>query len=213
VNVVTNHTITPLKNLTQTYAVNATATYGNRLSSVVSATVYFGGTKYVLEGFGPYVSVYRPLSGNITASPATPTEGKGFTLTLVITNPSAVNVTSVLFTLPVPSGITVSQVSGGSVTGGELTVTAASLAAHGSLTVTATAVAGTGATYSLSASKLTFVYDGRTMKGVTPTHSITVNENTTTRYILPLVIAVVVLLGAAFYMRRMAAPSAPASPK
>lgn len=205
--------IAPGDNLSTRYGVTATTAYGNHTSSAISATIFFGGNKFSLEGLGPYVSVYRPLNATITTTPSIPTEGKDFNFVLKIHNPTAVNVTSVLFTLPVPSGLTLSDLNNASISNGILTVSISSLLSHSNYEATGVAVASSGTTVSLDKADLTFSYKGVTIKGATPTQEISIKVNVTSRYLIPIAIAIIALLAVSFYVRRMAASNAPVSPK
>jgi hypothetical protein len=210
---VTAGSIVPGGNLSKSYGVTATAVYGNHTSSSITSSIFFGGTKFSLVGLGPHVSVYQPLNVKITTTPSIPTEGKDFDLALTIHNPTAVNVSNVLFTLPVPSGLTLSQLENAVVSDGVLTVNTPLLLSHSDYEVTGVAVASSGTTVPLGNARLTFVYQGVTIKGVIPKQGITVGVNVTSRYLIPTAIATVALLATVLYVRRMAAPTVPASPK
>jgi hypothetical protein len=210
---VTAGSIVPGGNLSKSYGVTATAVYGNHTSSSITSSIFFGGTKFSLVGLGPHVSVYQPLNVKITTTPSIPTEGKDFNLALTIHNPTAVNVSNVLFTLPVPSGLTLSQLENAVVSDGVLTVNTPLLLSHSDYEVTGVAVASSGTTVPLGNARLTFVYQGVTINGVTPKQGITVGVNVTSRYLIPTAIATVALLATVLYVRRMAAPTVPVSPK
>ncbi len=205
--------IAPGDNLSTRYGVTATTPYGNHASSAISSTIFFGGNKFSLEGLGPHVLVYQPLNATVTTTPSVPTEGKAFNFVLTIHNPTAVNVSSVLFTLPVPSGLTLSGLSNATISSGVLTISTSSLPAHSNYVATGVAVASLETTVPLDKAKLTFMYEGVTIKGTTPKQGITIRVNVTSRYLIPIAIAFVALLAAAFYVRRMAASTVPASPK
>ena len=87
------------------------------------------------------------------------------------------------------------------------------LLSHSDYNATGVAVASSATTVPLDKANLTFVYDGVTIKGTTPTQGITIGVNVTSRYLIPIAIAFVALLAVAFYVRRMAASTVPASPK
>ena len=76
----TSSSIAPGGNLSRSYVVTASAVYGNRSSYPIASSIFFGGTKFSLEGLGPYVAVYQPLNVTITTTPSVPTEGKDFNL-------------------------------------------------------------------------------------------------------------------------------------
>ncbi len=208
-----NGSISPHDNLSKTYVVNTETVYGNHTSSPITSSFFFGGTEFSMEGLGPYVPVYQPLNATVKTTPAVPTEGKDFNFDLTIYNPSALNVSSVLFTMPVPSGMTLSQLTDAMVSDGNLTVNIPLLQPHSDYNVTGVAVASSGTTILLKGASLTFVYQGTEIKGFTPTQGIVIAENVISRYLIPMAIALVALLAAAFYVRRMAAATVPASPK
>lgn len=209
----TSPTVAPGDNINVTYPVAMSQTYGNLSANAVSTVFYFGGTSFAVQGTRPKVLVYKPLSASIVTSPATPEEGKTFTITVEINNPSGVAVNDVVFSLPLPSGLTLSNLQNAQASSGALTVDAGSLGPGSNATATASAVAGSGITIPFSKAKLTFSYSGKAVNGVVPKSSgIAIAENVTTRYVIPTAIVLVVMLAVAFYLRRMA-PSGPASQK
>jgi len=208
-----NSSIAPGGNLSASYGVTASTAYGNHTSSIITSSLFFGGTAFSLEGLGPFVQVYQPLSLTITTTPSAPKEGKDFNFVLTIHNPTAVNVSNVLFTLPVQSGLTLSRLSNATVSSGVLTVSTSSIPAHSDYGATGVAVASSETTVSFGKAKLTFVYEGETIKGTTPTEGIAVGVNATSRYLIPIAVVIVALLAVAFYVRRMAGSTVPASPK
>lgn len=200
-------------NVTFSYGVTASQTYGNLTGASVSASFFFGAAAFSTLGAGPRVQIYQPLSVSILTLPATPEEGKNFTITFQILNPSGVPVSNVLFTLPVPAGLGLSKLQNAQVSAGLLTVTAGSLGPHSSTTATASAVASSGIVVPFDKAKLTFTYAGVTINGLVPKAGIGINEDVTTRYLIPTAFILLALLATAFYVRRKAAPSVPASQK
>ena len=201
-------------NSSLSYGVTAAQTYGNLTGTPATAKFYFGGTLFTLSGPKPVVRVYQPLTAAITTTPTTPEEGKNFTISFQIVNPSGVSVSNVEFTLPVPSGVGLSDFNGVTFSSGVLMVNAGSLAAHATATATVSAVASSGITIPFKNAKLTFSYSGTSINGTVPTSSgIAIGENVTTRYLIPIAFVFLVLVFTAFYVRRKAAPTVPASPK
>ncbi|MDG7028140.1 MAG: hypothetical protein JRN16_07000, partial [Nitrososphaerota archaeon] len=208
----TAHSIPSSGNVTFSYRVTTSQLYGNLSGTPVTATFYYGGTQFTLDSPAPHVYVYPPLSVTVTSNPTTPEEGKPFKILVQIINPSGLQVSDVNFTLPLPSGITLSDLQSAQATSGDMTVYVGSLAPHGSASANATAVASSGISVPFSGAKLTFVYGGSTVNGVVPANSgIVISENVLLRYIIPSGFILLVTLGVAFYLRRMA--TAPASPK
>ena len=198
---------------TLSFAVTASQVYGALSSTPATASFYFGGTPFSLQGPKTAVEIYHPLTVTIAASPTTPEEGKAFTLTVVISNPSQVSVSDVLFSLPLPAGLALSGLQGAQLSSRTLTVSAGSLGPGADATATATGTAGSGITVPFSGATLTFSYAGTKVSGVVPkTSSIKIAENVTTRYLIPVAAILLVTLAVAFYVRRLAS-SAPASPK
>jgi len=196
------------------YGVTATQTFGTLNGTAGTASFYFGGSSFTISGAKPSVKVYQPLTATISTYPITPEEGKNFTITFTITNPSGVPVSDVLFTLSVPSGVGLSDLRNAQLSAGVLTMNLGSLSAHGVATATVSAVASSGITIPFSNGKLTFTYSGITINGLVPTSTgIAISEDITTRYLIPTAFVLLVLLFTAFYIRRKVGPTVPASPK
>jgi hypothetical protein len=210
----TTSALTPGGNNTLSYNVTATQTFGNLTGTPATVKFYFGGTLFTISGVNPKVEIYQPLTVTITTTPRTPEEGKNFTISVEIKNPSGVEVSNVQFILPVPSGVGLSNLKGATFSSGSFSVSPGNLAAHGTATATATAVASSGITIPFAKAKLTFSYSGTSISGIVPTGSgIAIGEDITTRYIIPMAFVFLVLLFTAFYVRRKATPTVPASPK
>ncbi|HKT22348.1 MAG TPA: hypothetical protein VJR06_07065, partial [Nitrososphaerales archaeon] len=84
--------LAPGGNVSIAYPVSMSQTYGNLSATPVSAAMYFGGTSFTLHGVRSTVRIYQPLTVSIVTSPSTPEEGKAFTITFEINNPSGVTV-------------------------------------------------------------------------------------------------------------------------
>jgi len=206
--------LAPGGNNSFSYDVVAAHTFGNLTGTPATVKLYFGGTLFTISGPKPEVEIYQPLTVAISTTPANPEEGKNFTISVAISNPSAVDVSNVKFTLPVPSGVGLSNFNGATLSSGVLAVSAGALAAHGMATATVSAVASSGITIPFKDAKLTFSYSGTSINGTVPTGSgVAIAENVTTRYLIPIAFVFVVLILTAFYVRRKAAPTVPASQK
>ncbi len=207
--------IAPGGNVTLSYGVTMLTVSGAQTAAVATASFYFGGTPFSIQGSAPKVNIYQPLSVKISTTPTTPVEGKNFTVTIEISNPTAVQVSNVVFTLQVPPGLSLSGLSNAQLSKGVLTVSVGTLAAHGNFSATAVGVASSGITIPFSNAKLTFSYSGTTINGNVPKSSgIAIAEDVFTRYIIPTGFILIAVLAVAFYVRRKATvPTAPASPK
>ncbi|HUH82262.1 MAG TPA: hypothetical protein VLX33_00110 [Nitrososphaerales archaeon] len=205
--------ITPGGNVTLSYGVTVLSVSGAQTAAAPTASFYFGGTPFSVQGSAPKVNVYQPLAVTVSTSPTTPEEGRNFTITIEITNPAAVQVSDVVFTLPVPSGLSLSGLVNAQVSKGVLTVSVGTLGAHGNFTASAEAVASSGITVPFAGAKLTFSYSGVTVSGSVPKSSgIAIAEDVFTRYIIPTGVVLIAVIAVAVYIRRKAATS-PSSPK
>ncbi|HMD79143.1 MAG TPA: hypothetical protein VKF39_04075, partial [Nitrososphaerales archaeon] len=198
-------------NSTLTYSAKALSTQGTLNSTGSTATFYFGGAQFSQSYAGPRVTIYLPLSASITTSPSGTTEGKPFTLAITIANPSGVTVTNVVFSIPIPSGLSLTQLQGATITGKNLTIQAPSLGPDQTVNATATAQASSGITVPFAPATLTFGYGGVTVSGTVPSGGIAIGENVTARYVLPIGLVLLVLLAAVYYVRKISKPSVPAS--
>jgi len=205
--------IAPGGNVSFSYGVVASPTSGIFQSTNVIANFYFGGSFFLTHVPGPTVTVYRPLGVTISTSPSTPIEGKSFKILVSITNPSGVDVSDVLFRLPIPSGLSLSQLQNANFGGGALTVSSSTLAAHAKVNASASGVASSGIIVPFNRATLTFSYAGSTVGGRIPTQGIAIGEDVTTRYLVPTALVLLALLATAYYVRRKAQPTAQASPK
>jgi hypothetical protein len=205
--------IAPGSSLDFNYNATTLQEYGNLTAAKVATTFFFGGVQFSVQANGPVVLVYQPVSALITTTPSSPIEGKSFTLNIQLTNPSGVAVSNVLLSLPIPSGVSITQLQNAQVAGGTLTVSAGSLAPHQSFNASGSAVAGSGTVIPFDNAKLSFAYNGVTVNGRLPSTGIAIGEDITTRYLLPIALVLVALLATAYYVRRLASPSARSSPQ
>ncbi len=204
--------ISPGEVKTIAYTVNTTSASGSSTSSIVTEDFYFGGTLFNLQTPGPAIEVYKTLNATVTTTPASPTEGQQFEVNVVITNPSGVNVTGISLVLPFQSGTKLSLPSSDAAASGtKLTVTGAVLGANSSLDASVEATSPSGTAIDFTSATLTFTYNGVKLNGGVTQEAITVGENVTVRYYIPIAIAILALLGTAFYVKRKVSPIGPAS--
>jgi hypothetical protein len=208
-----NESVSPVKPLTFSYNVTVASDYGNQTGQPVGASFFFGGIRFSTSSQSGHAVIYQPLSASISSSPATPMEGKRFSIIVTITNPSPLTVSDVRFSLPLPAEINVISATNASVSNGQIAINANQLAKNGVYSANVTATSSSGISIPFSGSKLTFSYAGLSIKGHLPGQGIVINEDVLTRYVLPIGLALVVLLAVAVVVRRMARPSAPVSLK
>jgi uncharacterized repeat protein (TIGR01451 family) len=199
--------LAPGANETFSYAlVIASNQFGNVTGTPVSVNFLFGGMHEIISLGSGNMVVYQPVKATVTTSPTSPEENHDFTMTVTLANTAAVPVSNVVYTLTLPSGVTV--VSGGSVSNHVVTITVPSMQADTNQNVSLTLSTNTGLTIDTTASHLTFQYLGATLKGLPVSSSIVVNVDATTRYTLPIIVAIVIALVAIVFVRRKVGPVA-----
>ena len=189
------------------YSVSATSGSGGVAPSNATSEFYFGGVLFQIQNPVPDETVFKPLSVSVSTAPASPIEGKAFKVSVEITNPSNVTVSDVTFILPLGKAPSLSQLTGLTAPGGTLTVYNATLSPRGDLTASVEVVAGSGTSVNFDSASLTFSYGGQTLKGTLPSGGISVGENVTTRYLIPIALVFLAMLATSYYVRRRASPT------
>jgi hypothetical protein len=188
----------------QSYSYGVTTTSaasGNSSASVVQSSMVFGGTSVSIAFSRGWMVVYKPLQAQISYKPTSPVENHDFTVTVTITNPSTVPLSSAVITLPVPDGVSV--LNGSSpIANHKVSISFSSVPANSSQSISLLFRASMGVTLDTSTSSLVYHYQNATLSGTVPSLKIAVSEDLTTRYVLPIVIAGVIALAALVYMRR-----------
>ena len=192
---------------------SANGVKGNFTSETVSSTFFFAGRSFSQSWPGPRVTVYDKPTAAVIASPLKPQEGRPFSLAITLSNPGGVPISQVEFVLPIPIGVTVTPGDGTTVSSGSLHVSVPILAPHAAITANATAVSQSGVAIPFDGATLKFVYGGSNPNGAVSGQGIIVGENVTSRYLIPTALMFVVLLGVSLFVRRMARPTAPSSPR
>ncbi|MDG6925271.1 MAG: hypothetical protein JRN09_01830 [Nitrososphaerota archaeon] len=184
-----------------TYPVALTAAaYGNVTGAVVATDFLLGGAVQGLSLSKSSVVVYAPVTATVASSPTSPEENHNFRLVITFSNTAAVSVSNVVYTLQLPSGVSV--VSGATVSGHQVTVTLPSMQPNSNQNVTLTLSTNTGLTIDTAGSHLAFQYLGAALTGVAPAKSIVVSIDVTTRYTIPIAVAVLVGILAVVFARR-----------
>jgi len=209
----TNSTVSPGRSLSLAYNATITTATGNQTAAGVTASYFFGGIKFSTTRGGSWVDIYNPPVVSIASTPSSPVEGKQFTIVISISNPSPLVLSNIQFSLPIPTEVHFSSMTNATVSNGKILVNAAQLAGKGVYEAQLTGSASSGVSIPFSGEKFSFGYAGQTVTLPHLTTGIAINEDVLTRYVLPIGVAVVVLLAAAIFIRRMARASAPVSPQ
>jgi len=202
-------TLAPQQSESFNYTVALTnSALGNTTSSVATVDLVLGGLTVALSSNPAYVVVFKPVAASVSTTPSSPEENHDFTMVVTFTNAASVPVSDATYSFTLPSGLTV--VSGAQVAGNTATVTVNSVAANSSASANVVLSASTGLTVQTSTSRVAFQYQGFTLNGLGPKNAINVGVDVTTRYTLPIIVAVIVALAALVYMRLRLTPAAPA---
>ncbi|HUI86952.1 MAG TPA: hypothetical protein VLY21_07335 [Nitrososphaerales archaeon] len=208
-----NATLSAGRSLSLAYNVTLGQTTGNQTGAAVTGSYYFGGNRFTVSQASGSVLVYKLPSVTITSTPASPVEGKSFSITIKLSNPSPLSLSNMQFTLPIPADLRVSSATNAVVADGKIQINVAQLAGNSAYTANLTASANSGISIPFSGETFSFVYSGQTVAVPALTTGIAVNENVITRYVLPIGLALVVLLAVAVVLRRMARATSPAPPQ
>ena len=183
------------------YTVTITSSVFGAVPGVSVSTVFlFAGAQESFSLGNSTFNIYKPVTAIATSSPSTPEENHDFTLSITIANTAPVSVSDVVYTLTLPTGVTL--LSGAPTVGRTVTITLPNMTADSNQTVPLKLSTNTGLTIDTSASHITFKYLGTTLTGIPTSAQITVSVDATTRYTVPIVIAVLIALVAVVYVRR-----------
>jgi uncharacterized repeat protein (TIGR01451 family) len=194
-------TLAPTSSKSLNYTVKMTES-GNHTSGSTLLTFVFGGSSQQYSVVAGSVLVYKaPIASSST--PSTPTEGSDFSLSVSVQNPSPANVSNVVVSIPLPTGLTIVNYSSGfKVVGHTITLTVPSLAAGESTSHSVTLRSALDGTFTLGAGTLTFDYLGSTINGVVQGSTIAVGVGSLLRFELSIALAVIIVLAVAIYMHR-----------
>jgi hypothetical protein len=140
------------------------------------------------------VDIYRPIYAELTIDQTNPVEGQEFTAVLTVRNPSAVTVRNVNIAVDLPSGL--------SVISGSIQLTGEELAPNATETKAAKLSADAPFDFSIGPPTVSFTYDGRSFKGASTPLTISVLDNATMRYGIPLGVTAILILLTVLIARR-----------
>ena len=199
-------TLAPQQSENFSYTVQPTSgASGNVTASPTTVVMTVGGLSTGYSSTQGGLLVFRPVSAALETNPVAPEENHDFTMTITLTNAASVPVTDVTYTFTIPSGLTV--VSGGQVSGHTVTVTVPSIGPDSDQTVVLTLKASTGLTIDTTSSHLTYQYQSFTLTGLAAKTTVPVSVDVTTRYTLPIVIAIIIAFAGLVYMHRRIHPA------
>lgn len=175
---------------------------GNHTSTSTTISFILAGQTLQYPVSSGSVLVYRPLTAT-TSTLTNPEEGSNFQLAVTVQNPSPANVTGVSVTLTLPAGMhVVSTPAFAQVSGRNVTISLASLAAGANSTSTLTLKSDLDGTFNIAAGVVKFQYLGGTIDGVFSSPPIPVGIGSLLKFEISIALAVVFVLLVAVYMHR-----------
>ncbi len=179
---------------------NLTGTPGIYNSSSASASFIFAGANQSASSNTFRVKIYHVLEGNLSYYAPKTEENHPITVKVLIVNPSNVTVTNIQYAMGLPSGLRITQ-------GGTDNFTIASLGPNQNVTESFQFTTGQPYAYTINPGTLIFVYQGHTLKGLTTGFVVNILDDLRIRYLIPILIGILILLGTVFSARRLSKKS------
>ncbi|MHB1909115.1 MAG: hypothetical protein ACYCQJ_09655 [Nitrososphaerales archaeon] len=183
------------QSINTTLDANLTGTAGTYNSSSSAATFVFAGTNVTASSNVFTVTIYKDLSSSMSVTSPRIEENHNIQITVTISNPSNVTVTNVNYVNSLPANL--NQVQGAP------SFSVSSLGPNQNTTHTFEFATTIPEQYTINGGNLTFQYQGRTLKGQTSPLSLNIVDDILTRYAIPVVIGLVVVLATLLYVRRL----------
>jgi len=140
------------------------------------------------------VTIFTPLSVKLEINPVIPMENEVFNVVITVINNSPVDVKEVNVNINLP---TVMQVKTGS-----LQISSKDIGANMSETREATILVPAPAFLTIASPTVHYVYEGDTLRTISPPVNVTIADNVTTRYLIPLLISAILIVTVSFIARR-----------
>lgn len=177
---------------------NLVGNQGHYNSSSAVASFIFGGSNETASSKPVSVSVYGLVEANFSTSALKYEENHNINITVTITNPSNVTVSNVKFGMHIPQGL---QIVGN----GQTNFTIGTLSPGQTQHISVIVITNQPNVYSMNDTnaQLTFTYHGLALKGAVSSLTLSLSDDLTLRYGIPIVIAVAFVLGTLFYVRRL----------
>ncbi len=163
----------------------------------LKATVSFtlAGQSFSRSSEARSMNVYSPISAEVVIDSAIPMEGEKFSITLTVSNPSEVIVNDVLVKFTLPPEVRIIS--------GSLDLEGGVLDRDSEITKSATLIVDKPMTLSIEPPIVEFSYAEESLGGTSNSLTIYVGDNIQTRYFIPTLIAVFLILGTTYIARRV----------
>ncbi len=168
---------------------------GNFESVEATALFIIAGEPFMKNSDVTKIRVYPTIFTELTVNPINQIEGQEFTIVLTIKNPSEIDVTNVNVNLDIPSEIRIIE--------GSLELIGENLNANSDIIKTAKVIVDSSNIVSVEKPNVEFQYGDKILKGTSNSLVISINDNIQTRYGLPILIAIFLMLVTAFISRKL----------
>lgn len=183
--------------LNATLNVNMTGTPGRYNSSASAAAFIFAGANKTAPSNVFSVTIYRVLSARLSTASPRIEENHDINVNVTISNPSNVTVSNVLYNVTLPPNLKLKSPS-------VLEFQISSLGPGENISRIFTVSTTIPYQYTIPGGNLTFQYQDRILKGTTSPLTLNIADDLLTRYAIPIVIGLLIVIGTVFYVRRLA---------
>ncbi len=184
------------QSLNQSLTGYLSGTQGTYNTSAASAFFLFAGSNQTASSKVTSVTVYGLPTANLKFAGPKIEEDHNILVVENITNPSDVTINNVSYTLSIPKGITIAP-------GSDPNFTDVSIAGRQSYIHQFTVTTNQPNEYLINKGKLTFYYQNHLFLGNSSLTVVTINDDITLRYAIPIIIGLVIVLGTVFYVRKL----------
>ncbi len=181
-------------NLTLGYDANLSAVGDFTASRAVASFVFAGQHQSISSPSVPIV-IYDVPTATLSIEPKEPVENKPFVLTMTISNPSNLTISNLNVSISIPVDLAGAK--------GTLDLQGVTLAGNASLSTSASFTSRTGIDILIPPPAVKFKFGEEAFTGKSSRLVISVTDDITSRYGLPISIALVIALLSAFYARRL----------
>jgi uncharacterized repeat protein (TIGR01451 family) len=180
-----------------TLKVNMTGTPGIYNTTTAAAGFVFAGTNQTASSYILKITIYQDLFSAFKAIGPKIEENHNINISVTISNPSNATVSNVLYSVSLPSSLKLVPGSG------SLSFQISSLGPHQNVTKSLDVTTTIPFQYTIPGGNLTFQYQNRTLKGLTTPLTLNIVDDITTRYGIPVVVGLLIVIGTLFYVRRL----------
>jgi hypothetical protein len=182
------------QSISQTIMGYLTGTQGTYNTSASSANFLFAGANQTASSNATKITVYALPNANMSFTGPKIEEDHDITVVVNITNPSNVEIKNVSYTVMIPKGLDVQ---------GNPNVSGVTIGPNQSYINKFTVTTGQPTVYEIEKGKLTFSYQGHTVLGNTTRTIVTIADDISLRYGIPVVVGFLLVIGTIYYVRKL----------